>query len=107
MTEQEVIHRIKQLCDARSWTIYRLAKESGITYSTLSTLINKENMPSISTLSKLCDGFGISLSQFFDKDDVRALLSADDQHHLEKWNRLSGENKRNLERFIDYLLSQQ
>lgn len=45
-----VIARIQELCNARGWTYYRLAKESGITYSTLSTMLNKENMPSIPTL---------------------------------------------------------
>ena len=30
-----VIARIQELCNARGWTYYRLAKESGITYSTL------------------------------------------------------------------------
>lgn len=39
-----VIARIQELCNARGWTYYRLAKESGITYSTLSTMLNKENI---------------------------------------------------------------
>ena len=33
MQESEVITRIKYLCKTRNWTIYRLAKQSGITYA--------------------------------------------------------------------------
>ena len=43
MQEFAVITHIQELCNARGWTYYRLAKESGITYSTLSTMLNKEN----------------------------------------------------------------
>ena len=75
MTEQDIIIRIRTLCEARNWTIYRLAKESGITYSTLCTLLNKSTAPSMGTLGKICDGFGISPKQFFDTDDATALLT--------------------------------
>ena len=36
MLKFDVTKRIKDLCNAYSWTYYRLAKESDITYSTLS-----------------------------------------------------------------------
>ena len=34
MQEFDVVARIQELCQARSWTYYRLAKASGIPYST-------------------------------------------------------------------------
>ena len=64
MCEQEIINRIRELCDARGWTIYRLAKSCDITYSTLCTMLHKGTAPSIPTLVKLCQGFGITLSDF-------------------------------------------
>lgn len=36
MSENKINGRIRKLCEDRAWTVYRLAKESGITYSTLS-----------------------------------------------------------------------
>ncbi len=107
MEEKEIIERIKALCKARSWTSYRLAKESGITYSTLFTMLNKANSPSIPTLIKICDGFGITLAQFFDGNDDRVLLSDADKAHLLRWNKLSEENKKATEKFMDYLLTTQ
>lgn len=107
MEEKEIIERINALCRARSWTSYRLAKESGITYSTLFTMLHKANSPSIPTLIKLCDGFGITLAQFFNGNDDQALLSDTDKEHLFRWNQLSTENQNAAEKFISYLLATQ
>lgn len=96
--------RIIKLCEMRSWTVYRLAKESGITYSTLSTMLNQDNVPTIPTLEKICGGFGITLGQFFN-DDVPILTPAD-RKHLDKWSKLTAEEQRDIERYIGYLLSQ-
>jgi len=89
----DVIERIKALCKARGWTYYRLAKESGVPYSTLSTMLRKTNVPSVPSLSKLCDGFGITLAQFFsDKDEV-SLLTEEQRLCLDLWNRLDEVSK--------------
>lgn len=67
--------RIKELCEERGFSYYELAKRSEIPYSTLNTMILKENQPSLSTLKKLCNGFGISLLQFFNTEDTPVALS--------------------------------
>ena len=59
------LSRIKELLDDRNWTVYRLSKESGVPYSSLNSLINKNNYPTIPTLEKICGAFKISLSEFF------------------------------------------
>lgn len=107
MQENEIIVRIQALCKSRSWTYYRLAKESGITYSTLCTMLHKANYPSIPTLTKICNGFGISLAQFFDTENDGALFTEEQKTHLHQWDRLSDKNKEIAENFIAYLISQQ
>ena len=107
MQEIDVIKRIEALCQARSWTIYRLAKESGITYSTLCTMMHKAHAPSIPTLIRICNGFGISLADFFDKSNDYVGLSDAQKQHLECWNALSPENQISANKFISYLLSEQ
>ena len=57
--------RILQLLKERNWTEYRLAKESGLSQSTISNLFKRNTTPSIPTLEAICNGFGITLSQFF------------------------------------------
>ncbi len=106
MEEKDIIRRIYDLCEARSWTVYRLAKESGITYSTLCTMLHKCNAPSLSTLMRICTGFGITLSQFFD-DGSRVPLSSEQTALLENFNRLSSDNRRTVEKFISFLLTKE
>lgn len=107
MQENEIIERIKSLCEARSWTLYRLAKESEITYSTLCTMLHKTTAPSIPTLIKICNGFNITLSEFFDTQNENALLTAAEKTHLEKWRNLTPKNKEITENYISYLLFEQ
>lgn len=70
-----VNERIKQLCKERGFSYYELAKRSEIPYSTLNTMLLKENQPSLSTLRKLCNGFGITLLQFFNTEAAPIALS--------------------------------
>ena len=64
MRDKDVIQHIQDLCKERSWTYYRLAKEADIPYSTLNNMVNRTNIPTIPTLQKLCDAFGITLADF-------------------------------------------
>lgn len=68
MENFDVIQRIKDLCREREYSFYELAKRSEIPYSTLNTMMLKSNSPTLPTLLKLCNGFGISLLQFFDPE---------------------------------------
>lgn len=94
MQEFDVVDRIQELCRSRSWTYYRLAKASGIPYSTLSTMLRKTNVPSLPSLMKICDGFDITLSQFFANQDETALLTEDQKDCLSIWNNLDNTSKR-------------
>ena len=93
MQEFDVVGRIQELCRSRSWTYYRLAKASGIPYSTLSTMLHKTNVPSVPSLMKICDGLGITLAQFFSDQDETVKLTADQKQCLSIWNRLDSTGK--------------
>ena len=107
MTEREINNRIKELCQARSWTVYRLSKASGITYSTLCTMLNKATAPSMGSLVKICKGFGITLKQFFDIGDDSAQLTAEERRHLDMWRELRPADRKVVEKYIRFLLSEQ
>ena len=63
-----VAERIKDLCSKKNMSQYELAKRAGMTQSSVSTLLNKGNVPRITTLEKVCQGFGITLAQFSQAD---------------------------------------
>ena len=52
MELNKTLTKINLLLEQRHWSMYRLAKESGIPYSSLNSLFQKNNQPTISTLEK-------------------------------------------------------
>lgn len=64
----DILKRIVDLRTERNWTEYQLAERSGLTQSTISSWYRKNMLPTIPSLSKICDAFGITLSQFFLED---------------------------------------
>lgn len=61
----DVLDRITQYRLQRNWTEYQLAAASGLTQSTISSWYRKKLLPTLSSLEKICDAFGITLSEFF------------------------------------------
>lgn len=59
----DILKRIVDLRTERNWTEYQLAERSGLTQSTISSWYRKNMLPTIPSLSKICDAFGITLSQ--------------------------------------------
>ena len=93
MEDFDVVARVDELCKARSWTYYRLAKASGIPCSTLNTMLRKSNMPSLPSLMKICEGFQISLGQFFSAGDETARLTESQKECLALWDALDESGK--------------
>jgi transcriptional regulator with XRE-family HTH domain len=66
---EAVIKRIFELCDERKITVNRISNISGVTQSTVSDIVNGATANAgIATIKKLCDGFEISVRDFFDSD---------------------------------------
>lgn len=104
MRDTDVISHVQELCKERSWTYYRLAKEADIPYSTLNNMMNRNNIPTIPTLQKLCDAFGITLSDFFQDESENSQLTQPQKEMIELYNRLSLEKKKILKAYMKGLL---
>ena len=104
MEESYITNRIEELCQERSWTHYRLAIESGIPHSTLHNLLKRSTIPTIPSISKICDAFGISLSQFFANGSDIPGLSKQQQELLNAWASLDPPKRELLMRFIQSLI---
>ena len=107
MNDFDVLSRIRELCAARSWTYYRLAKESKIPYSSLSTMLHKTYAPSIPSLIKICDGFGITLAQFFSEEDETAQLTQSEREALSYWAKLDPRSRELALAYMDGLAARQ
>lgn len=62
--------KLHKLMDDRGWTEYKLSKMCGLSESTLANIFRRNTMPSITTLETICNGFGITLSQFFSENEM-------------------------------------
>lgn len=73
-TYQVVKNRILYLCEEKRVTINKLSTESGIAPSTIKNILyGKSKNPGIVTLKMLCDGLGITLTDFFDTEEFKCL----------------------------------
>ena len=64
--------RIIELCAAKNMTINKLANEAGMSPSSLkSILYGRSKNPGIVTIKIICDGLGITISEFFDTEEFR------------------------------------
>ncbi len=98
--------RIQQLMQERNWTIYRLAKESGLSQTTISNIFKRNNEPSIPTLKRLCGAFGITMSQFFrvSGDYGDYAVSEEQQELIKDWTLLSDTQRQLLSGLIKTML---
>ena len=84
--------RLRQLMAERDWTAYRLAKEGGLSESTLANIFKRNTVPSISTLESVCSAFGISLAQFFAESEM-VELTPELKELFDHWVALTPEQK--------------
>lgn len=74
-TSKAVIERIRALCKEQKITPNALSRKAGISQSTVKSILVGESLsPGVVTLKKLCDGYGITLAEFFNTDVFHKLL---------------------------------
>lgn len=62
---KNILDEIVRLRTERNWSEYTLAKNCGLSQSTIGGWYRSHQTPTIQTLDKICRGLGITLSQFF------------------------------------------
>lgn len=73
-TRQAVARRILELCRERGITPNGLSYLSGVSQSTIKSILNGESKnPGCVTIKKLCDGLEITLGEFFSTPEMDAL----------------------------------
>ena len=69
-----VKNRILVLLEEKNMSIHKLAIESAVPPSSIKNILyGKSVNPGIATIKMLCDGFNITLIEFFDTEDFRNL----------------------------------
>lgn len=97
-----VLDKIIELRNAKGWSEYQLAEESGMAQSTISSWYRKNMTPSIPSLEKICNAFDMTLSQFFLENDTETVSLTPKQIELiNAANKLSPEQLDSLVTFLN------
>ena len=73
-TKEAVAKRILDLCAERNMAVNALASISGVSPSTIYSMLNeKSKNPGVVSLKKFSDGLGITLGDFFSTPEFDAL----------------------------------
>lgn len=74
-TKKAVATRIEELCLQHGLAINALANKSGVSPSTIYSILNEKSQnPGIVSIKKICNGLGISIREFFNStlfDDLK------------------------------------
>ena len=99
-----IIKRLDELKTKYNWTNYQLAKECGLSESTIKNIYNRNSLPHIDTLEAICNGFGLSLSQFLLEDDENLVpLNEEQREMFEDWKMMTEKEKHLIKEFIEFL----
>lgn len=92
--EDYVAGRVVSLCDKQNMSMYRLAQVSGLKQSTISNISKRRTLPNLITLEKICDGFRITMSQFFQEKEECLNLTEEQKKIISMWNMLDEDKKK-------------
>ena len=98
----DILGKIEEERLKRGWSEYLLAQNSNISQSTISTWYRKKLQPSVASIEHICDGLGITLSQFF-SENVSSEISSEQHALLESWQKLNPTQRTALLQFIKTL----
>ena len=67
-TKEAVAQRILELCRERNLAVNALANISGVSPSTIYSMLNQKSQnPGVVSIKKICDGLEITVREFFDR----------------------------------------
>lgn len=73
-TKEAVAKRILDLCAERDIAVNALASISGVSLSTIYSMLNEKSQnPGVVSIKKICDGLDITLGEFFSTPEFDAL----------------------------------
>lgn len=92
----DINKKIIDLCNERGWSIYELSLQSGITQSSLNSMLHRGNPPKMENLQTICEAFGITLAQFFATNEKYEMLSPNEMLLISDFRKLSTEKQEAL-----------
>ena len=107
---KEMIETVKRLCEQKNITPHALAKQAGISTSTISYLVDGKTKPQVYTVLLLCNVLGVRISDLFDTVATTEIsesrvqyITYDEEKLLECYRELSDKKRELLRIYVDML----
>ena len=107
---KEMIETVKRFCEQNNRTPHVLAKQAGISTSTISYLVNGKTKPQVYTVLLLCNVLGVRISDLFDTVATTEIsesrvqyITYDEEKLLECYRELSDKKRELLRIYVDML----
>lgn len=98
-----VLERIEQIRLSRNWSEYELSRRSGLPQTTINTWYRKQQIPTLPSLEKLSEAFGITLSELLADDNDPVEITVQDHQLLNLSHCLKPEQQEALMQFLKSL----
>lgn len=93
----KVLYRkIDELRKKRGWTVYELAKQSGVASTTIYNWRDRNSSPTLALLDALCATLGITLLEFLTDEDDMIVVDHELRPFVEAWKQLSAKQREYL-----------
>ena len=98
-----MVNRMKEFCEMRGITQYRLAKDMNMSTSGMSSIFRRKVVPSIYTLMQICNGLEVRLQDLFlegnDEESEADMFPLDKLHANDLFSNTSPNERQCLYRF--------
>lgn len=105
-----MVTALKRLCEQKGMSPHALAKEAGISTSTISYLMKGKTKPQVYTVLELCNVLGVRINELFDRPDTDVsaetgiqYITCDEEKLLDCYRGLSDKKKELLRIYVDML----
>lgn len=113
---KSMILSLKRLCEEKNMTPHALAKEAGISTSTISYLMNGKTKPQVYTVLMLCNVLRVRISELFSDNEVfderkelhieeveMPFITYEEEELLNSYRELSDKKRELLRIYVDML----
>ena len=110
----KLINRIRKACEEKGWSNYVLAKQAGISTSTVHDIMNGKTTPQLYTLLQICNVLNMSVGELFSEKEsgnkeagqgLRSELSRDEEILIQGYRELTEEKKEQMRACVEMLRS--
>ena len=105
-----MVAALKKLCEQKGMSPHALAKEAGISTSTISYLMKGKTRPQVYTVLELCNVLGVSINELFSRPDTDVTaetgiqyITCDEKNLLDCYRGLSDKKQELLRIYVDML----